>query len=291
MKVVLFCGGRGLRLREFSGTVPKPMVSIGGEPALLHVMRYYAHFGHSDFILCLGYKGDVIRSHFTRLGAVRAEQVPSSQTDGAVVERAFLGSWNLTFLQTGVDDTIGDRLRRAKPLLGNDEIFLANYSDDLADAPLDRMIDAFTARPGMVASFISVKPNLSLHVVDANDDGTVVDVALLKEQGVRVNGGYFIFRRAIFDALRPGEELVDEPFHRLIERRSLVAYRHDGFWGPLDTLKDHQYLEDLAASGSPPWQLWPSPREHPGPTPSGAVGNGGPPRMSFAAEESPVVDG
>ena len=266
------------------------MVAIGGEPALLHVMRYYAHFGHTDFVLCLGYKGNVIRSHFLRLGAVHVDTPRSGDPDDAVVDRAVLGSWNLTFLQTRVDDTIGDRLRRAKPLIGDDEMFLANYSDDLADAPLGKMVEAFAARAGTVASFISVKPNLSLHVVESHDDGTVIHVGLLKEQGVRVNGGYFIFQRSIFDVLRPGEELVEEPFRRLIDRRALVAFRHDGFWGPLDTLKDLQYLEDLAASGSPPWQLWPPTRQRSASVPGGAIGNGGPPRMPFAIDESPVGD-
>lgn len=256
MKVVLFCGGRGLRLREYSDKLPKPMIPIGEEPVLLHLMRYYAHFGHTEFVLCLGYQGHKVRSHFESLGAVTVPDGASDAVLDPAVARMRLGTWSLTFVQTDVEDTIGDRLRKARPFVEDDELFLANYSDDLADAPLDVLIENMRSRPDVVGSFLSVKPNLSLHCVDANADGTVTGVSLLRDRGLRVNGGYFVFRRAIFDVLLPGDELVLEPFARLIERRALIAHEHVGFWGPLDTLKDHQYLEELDAGGAAPWKVW-----------------------------------
>jgi glucose-1-phosphate cytidylyltransferase len=157
-------------------------------------------------------------------------------------------------------------------------MFLANYSDDLADAPLDRLVENVRARPEVVGSFISVKPNLSLHCVDVDDSGAVTGVSMLSDRGLLVNGGYFVFRQGIFDVLRPGEELVEEPFARLIERRALVAHEHRGFWGPLDTLKDHQRLEELEATGEAPWKLWEragSAAVAPGPTPAAAVDEAG----------------
>lgn len=263
MKVVLFCGGKGLRLREYSHALPKPMVPVGGLPVLVHVMQYYAHFGHKDFVLCLGYKGDVIEQYFYERGARATPLRHDEDAEGTPFARVAYGDWTITFARTGIDVNIGGRLRAVRSLVEGEEIFLANYSDDLTDASLDELVDAFTRNDRAVASFLSVRPNLSLHAVATDPEGRVVGLESLRDTGVRVNGGYFIFRRAIFDVLHPGEELVEEPFHRLIERGALVAHQHHGFWGPLDTLKDHQYLEELEAAGTAPWRLADGPARAP----------------------------
>ena len=255
MKVVLFCGGRGLRLREYSHALPKPMVPVGGLPVLLHVMQYYAHFGHTDFVLCLGYKGDVIERYFYERGARATRSQPNQDAEGTTFARVAYGNWTVTFARTGIDVNIGGRLMLVRSLVKDEEIFLANYSDDLTDASLDQLVDEFTRNDRAVASFLSVRPNLSLHSVATDPTGRVVHMESLRDTGVRVNGGYFVLRRAVFDVLRSGEELVEEPFRRLIERGALIAHQHHGFWGPLDTLKDHQYLEELEAAGTAPWRL------------------------------------
>ncbi|MEJ2287473.1 MAG: sugar phosphate nucleotidyltransferase [Deinococcales bacterium] len=256
MKVVLFCGGLGLRLREYSHELPKPMVPIGGVPVLLHVMQYYAHFGHTDFVLALGYKGDVIERYFFERGAEPLSSQPQRGEDGLEWSRAAFGDWTVTFAHTGSDVNIGGRLLRVRSLVDQEEIFLANYSDDLTDAPLNDLIAEFRQQEGVVGSFLSVKPNLSLHAVSTDGAGRVTDIVSVRDAGIRVNGGYFIFRRSIFDVLFPGEELVEEPFARLMENGALMAHDHQGFWGPLDTLKDHQVLEDLELDGRSPWKLW-----------------------------------
>lgn len=255
MKVVLFCGGKGLRLREYSHALPKPMVPVGELPVLLHVMRYYAHFGHTDFVLCLGYKGDVIEQYFYERGALATASQPGPGVEGSTFTRVAYGDWTITFARTGIDVNIGGRLMLVRSLVEDEEIFLANYSDDLTDASLDELVDVFSRNESAVASFLSVRPNLSLHAVATDPEGRVVLLESLRDTGVRVNGGYFIFRRSIFDVLQEGEELVEEPFRRLIDRGALVAYEHHGFWGPLDTLKDHQYLEELEAAGTAPWKM------------------------------------
>lgn len=255
MKVVLFCGGLGLRLREYSHELPKPMVPIGNVPVLLHVMQYYAHFGHTDFVLCLGYEGETIERYFYERGAKPVASQPEHGGDDVPSMRVRFGDWQITFARTGLDVNIGGRLLRVRSLVEEDEMFLANYSDDLTDAPLDELVEEFRSRSEIVASFLSVRPNLSLHAVTTDAMGLVSSLVSVRDSGIRVNGGYFIFRRDIFDVLFPGEELVEEPFSRLIDRGALMAHPYHGFWGPLDTLKDHQYLEDLEATGAAPWKL------------------------------------
>ena len=256
MKVVLFCGGQGLRLREFSEAVPKPMVPIGARPILWHLMRYYAHFGHRDFVLCLGYKGDVIKTYFREYDETLSNDFVLSD-GGREIE--LLGSdiddWRITFASTGLDTNVGQRLLAVRRFLADEEIFLANYGDNVTDANLDRYVEDFRQRTE-VAAFLSVRPSYSFHIVEADGTGLVTDIEHVYNSRIRINGGFFIFRQEIFDYIREGEELVEEPFRRLIEEQQLVAYRYDGFWAPMDTLKDKVQLDTLDASGRAPWAVW-----------------------------------
>jgi glucose-1-phosphate cytidylyltransferase len=161
--------------------------------------------------------------------------------------------WRITFLDTGVRATIGERLKAAERHVGDDEVFLANYGDGLTDVPLDDMISTLE-ESGKTGLFISVRPRLDYHVVRADSGGLVRSIEPLREADVRINGGYFVFRRGIFDLIRPGEDLVAEPFGRLIERGELLAYPYDGFWEPMDTIKDKQKLDSLLEGGEPPWR-------------------------------------
>jgi glucose-1-phosphate cytidylyltransferase len=259
LKVVLFCGGQGIRLRELSESIPKPMVRIGYRPILWHVMRYYAHFGHQDFICCLGYKADVIKEYFLRYNeALSNDFVLSGAGRDVQLLRSDMDDWRISFVDTGLRANLGQRLRAVQPHLAGEEIFLANYGDVLTDAPLDDLIEDFR-RSDAIAAFVAVQPSsYSFHIVRMRpgNGGLVERIEDVRTSDTWINGGYFLFRQEIFDYIQPGEELVEAPFRRLIEIDKLLAFRYQGFWAPMDTLKDVQNLETMYEAGRPPWAVW-----------------------------------
>ena len=256
MKVVLFCGGKGTRLRDYSPTIPKPMVTVGYRPILWHVMKYYAHFGHKDFILCLGHGAEAIKDFFLHYEEATSNDFVLRRGGR---EKILFGSdiddWTITFVDTGLHSEIGERLRLVASHIGDDDMFLANYSDGLTDLDLNAYIEAFEASR-QVASFLAVKPPQSYHIASFGDDHQVTAMSPITSADLWINGGYFAFRRDVFDYIEPGEDLIREPFQRLIEARQLRAFPYTGFWAPMDTFKDKQYLDDLFASGAAPWRVW-----------------------------------
>jgi glucose-1-phosphate cytidylyltransferase len=256
MKVVLFCGGMGMRLREYSETIPKPMVNIGYRPILWNVMRYYAHYGHKEFILCLGYKGDVIKNYFINYNeAISNDFILTGGNGNLKLLNSDIHDWKITFVDTGLDANVGQRLKAVEKYVGDDEHFLANYSDGLTDLPLNKVIEHALSRD-KIASFVSVKPSQTFHVVRIEKGEVVKDLQHVAHSGILINGGYFTLKREVFDYLRDGEELVCEPFRRLIQMNELVTYVHNGFFVSMDTFKDKQMLDDLYASGTAPWEVW-----------------------------------
>jgi glucose-1-phosphate cytidylyltransferase len=271
MKVVLFCGGMGMRLRDYSENVPKPMISIGYRPILWHIMKYYAHFGHKEFILCLGYRADTIKDYFLQYSECVSNDFTLLSGGKAVkLYNSDIHDWNITFVDTGVTSNIGQRLVAVQKYLEDDEIFLANYSDGLTDMSLPEFIDMFE-RSGKIASFLAVKPNLSYHAVTLGPEGVVTDIQAIANTDFRINGGYFVLRQEIFEHIHEGEELVVEPFQRLIARKQLLAYPYQGFFATMDTFKDKMQLDELYAKGRAPWEVWKS-------------ANGGQPSHAWAAE-------
>ncbi|MEW6224340.1 MAG: sugar phosphate nucleotidyltransferase [Chloroflexota bacterium] len=255
MKVVLFCGGQGLRLRDHSEQVPKPMVTVGYRPILWHVMRYYAHFGHREFILCLGYKADHIKDYFLNYQEARSNDFVLSGDGNIELLARDMSEWRITFVDTGLSANVGQRLRAVRKHVG-DEPFLANYGDVLTDAPLNARIDRFLAGDA-IASFMCVRPtSYSFHIVKLGDADRVAAIKDVATSDLWINGGYFIFRPEIFDLIQPGEELVQEPFARLIAAGRLQGDPYEGFWAPMDTLKDVQALQSAFDGGRPPWALW-----------------------------------
>ena len=256
MKVVLFCGGLGMRLREYAENIPKPMVPIGYRPILWHVMKYYAHFGHRDFILCLGYRADAIKNYFLNYNECLSNDFTLFQ-GGKRLElfHSDIHDWNITFADTGVNANIGMRLKAVEKYLQGEEVFLAYYSDGLTSMHLPHLIETFLQQ-NKAGSFVSVRPNLSYHLVSAQTDGLVQEVREISRSDLRINGGYFMFRKEIFKYIQEGEELVQEPFQRLIEKKQLVAYPYDGFFASMDTFKDKQTLDDLYNTGNAPWEVW-----------------------------------
>lgn len=256
MKVVLFCGGLGTRLREHSDTVPKPLVNIGYRPILWHVMRYYAHFGHKDFILCLGYRGDMIRDYFLSYNEAMTNDFVLSE-GGRKVELLShdIQDWRITFVDTGMHSNIGQRLLRVRKFVEKEDAFLANYADGVSDLPLDRLIADFE-RKRVLASFASVRSAASFHTVRASEDGIVNGMGEMNHGDLWINGGYFVMRPEIFQYMEQGEELVGKPFKRLIDKQLLATYQHHGFWQSMDTFKDKITFDRMEAQGNRPWQIW-----------------------------------
>jgi glucose-1-phosphate cytidylyltransferase len=254
MKVVLFCGGFGVRMGEETQRIPKPMIHVGSQPIVWHIMKYYAAWGHKDFVLCLGYKAESIKEYFLSYNeALSNDFVLTNGGRDVQLLGADISDWRITFIDNGTQATIGERLLAAAAHLGDDEYFLATYGDGLTDAPLDAMVERLRSS-GKTGLFLAVRPLFTAHVVSSNDEGVVTGVEDIQKADVWINGGFFVFRRTILDHIRQGEELVEEPFRRLIERGELIAYPYEGFWGPMDTIKDKQRLDALADSGRAPWR-------------------------------------
>lgn len=256
MKVVIFCGGLGLRLREYSENVPKPLVPIGDQPIIWHLMKYYSHYGHKDFILCLGHRGEAIKKYFLNYNeAYSTDFVLSEGGRSLRVLSADFPKWNIAFMDTGPRSMIGERLYAVRDQLKHEEYFLANYVDGLTDLDLNGVIDNFIALK-KTACFVSVPPTQTFHLVEMDANQNVVHINHAANSDTWINGGYFIFSKKIFDYIQPGEDLVDEPFQRLIDAKELIAVKHRGFWACMDTFKERQQLEDLWSEGNAPWQVW-----------------------------------
>jgi glucose-1-phosphate cytidylyltransferase len=256
MKVVLFCGGLGTRLREHSETIPKPLVTVGARPIIWHLMKYYAHYGHREFVLCLGYGGHHIRQFFLNYDAREAEDfVLRRGVSGLRRTETDVPDWTIHFVDTGLHANIGERLLAVKDLVDSEEVFLANYSDGLSNLPLQEYLEWFHEQSA-TASFLAVKPSQSFHLVEMQQSGRVERLHEVRETDTWINGGFMILTRSIFDAIHPGEELVEQPFARLIENGKLVAYRYEGFWKAMDTVKDKLSYDQMDARGERPWAFW-----------------------------------
>lgn len=257
MKVVLFCGGLGTRIREYSESIPKPMIPVGQQPILWHVMNYYSGYGHDDFVLCLGYKANVVKSFFLDYKPhAFSDCVVSNYGSSVELLNAPRKDWRVTLIDTGTWRNIGQRLWAVREHVRDEEYFLANYSDGLTNVDLDDMVARFKAS-GKIAAFLAVRPPLTYHLAEIQPDGRVSNFRSSDRADIWINGGYFVFRREIFDYMREGEELVLDPFTRLIADNQLMAYKHEGFWRSMDTLRDRQVLEDMVEQGDMPWRVEP----------------------------------
>jgi glucose-1-phosphate cytidylyltransferase len=257
MKVVLFCGGLGMRMRDGVTNAPKPMAMIGERPLLWHVMRYYAHYGHTDFILCLGYGASAVKDFFLTYDETRSNDFVLE--NGARDVKLFstdIADWRITFVDTGLHSSIGERLRRVRSFVEDEPMFLANYADVLTDAPLPDIIDRFAASTA-AASLLAVPPQSSHHVVDIGGDGLVTQVTPMRDLRQYENGGYFILRPEIFDVLNENEDLVEDGLmRRLVPQRRVLAYPYKGYWSPADTVKERALLEEMYQRGKCPWMIW-----------------------------------
>jgi len=256
VKVVLFCGGLGMRMRDGVTSGPKPMAMVGERPLLWHVMRYYAHFGHTEFVLCLGYGASAVKEFFLNYDETKSNDFVLE--NGAREVKLFssdISNWTITFVDTGLHSPIGERLRRVRRFVDGDDVFMANYADVLTNAPLPDMIARFRASSA-VAGLLAVPPQSSHHVVDVGDDGLVTQVTPMRDLRQWENGGYFLFRPEIFDELKEGEDLVEGALMRLVPRGRVLAYPYKGYWSPADTVKERAQLEEMYQRANCPWMVW-----------------------------------
>jgi glucose-1-phosphate cytidylyltransferase len=257
VKVVLFCGGLGMRMRDGVSTAPKPMAMVGERPLLWHVMRYYAHFGHTDFVLCLGYGAAAVKDFFLTYDETRSNDFVIE--NGARDVKLFstdISDWRITLVDTGLSSAIGERLRRVRRFVAGEEMFMANYADVLTTAPLPDMVERFEASDA-AASLLAVPPQSSHHVVDIGEDGLITQVTPMQDLRQWENGGYFLLRPEIFDYLNEGEDLVEDALmRRLVPQRRVLAYPYKGYWSPADTVKERARLEEMYQQGNCPWMIW-----------------------------------
>jgi glucose-1-phosphate cytidylyltransferase len=261
MKVAILCGGRGTRLREVSDIVPKPMVQVGPMPILWHIMKIYSCHGFHEFVLLLGYKGEIIREFFLNF-AMHATDVTIdlSRTDPGRL--TFHGTpnepWKVTLVDTGESALTGARIRNARHFLDDAKTFMVTYGDGVGDIDIARLLK-FHQSHGRIATLTAVRPPGRFGELEVHD--CAVESFREKPQvtGGYINGGFFVFNRALFDSYLPARDdlmLEREPLEQLIADKQLMAFAHDGFWQPMDTPREHQLLNDLWASGKAPWKMW-----------------------------------
>ncbi|MGH3275405.1 MAG: sugar phosphate nucleotidyltransferase [Streptosporangiaceae bacterium] len=260
MKTVLFCGGLGMRMRDGATSGPKPMAMVGERPLLWHVMRYYAHFGHSDFVLCLGYGASHVKDFFLNYDETRSNDfVLENGAHDVQLFSTDISDWRITFVDTGLNSPIGERLRRVRRFVADEPIFMANYADVLTNAPLPDMVQRFEVSTA-VAGLLAVPPQSSHHVVEIGDNGLITHVTPMRDLKQWENGGYFLLRPEIFDHLKEGEDLVEDTLVRLIARQRVLAYAYKGYWSPADTVKERAQLDAMYYQGDCPWMVWDSER-------------------------------
>ena len=252
MKVVILAGGRGTRLSEETHAIPKPMVAIGGRPILWHIMRQYASYGFTDFVIALGYKGYVIKEYFANYVTHMSDLSVDLSTGSVEVLSRHQENWRVTLVDTGESTMTGGRLQRLAPMLT--EPFLLTYGDGLSDVPVDKLLDYHVAK-GAVATVTAVHPAPRFGALDVQD-GMVNRFREKPNDGQdRINGGFFVMQPDVLDLVDgPGCVLEAGPLATLAGRHQLAAYEHDGFWMPMDTLRDRDELERLWQAGDAPWQ-------------------------------------
>lgn len=260
MKVVILCGGYGTRIRDVSDNIPKPMITIGSFPILWHIMKYYAYWGHREFVLCLGYKGHVIKEFFLNyeantndftitLGNNKSVEYHNEHTES---------NWKITLAETGLNSMTGARVKRVKKYLNGEDNFMLTYGDGVGNVDLEKLLQ-FHLSHKKIITITGVRPPGRFGEL-VNDSNGIVKEFNEKPQTSegRISGGFFVCRKEIFDYLNNREDLVleQEPMRKLVSERQMVVYEHDGFWQPMDTYRDYVFLNELYEKGKAPWMIW-----------------------------------
>ncbi len=261
MKTVILCGGYGTRIREVAENLPKPMIPIGHAPILWHIMKYYAHFGHRDFVLCLGYKSEVIRNYFLNYGTAPSDLTITLGGTIPPLKRVSTDEdgWTITLAETGLNAMTGARLKRIKAHIGTDKTFMLTYGDGVGDVDLEALL-AFHKAHGKIATVTGVHPPGRFGELMYDETSKNVQGFNEKPQvsGGRINGGFFVFNAEIFDYLSDEESLVleQDPIRRLVADGQLQVFEHDGFWQPMDTSREYTLLNEMYQNKQAPWVKW-----------------------------------
>jgi len=253
MKVVILCGGKGTRLREETVFKPKPLVDIGGKPILWHIMKIYSHFGFKDFILCLGYKGHMIKDYFVNYDKFNFDFTLNLGKGELEFHNKNSDNWNITFAETGENTQTGGRIKKIEKYI-KEENFLATYGDGVADINLNKLIN-FHLSNNQIATLTGFHPTSKFGILDINNKGTVT---YFQEKPVMkdiVSGGFFVFNKGMFDYLDEECILEREPFENLVKDKQLSVYQHKGFWGSMDTYKDLESLREKWKD-TKIWKIW-----------------------------------
>ncbi len=261
MKVAILCGGKGTRLRELTGVLPKPLVEIGGKPILWHIMKIYSYYGFNDFILCLGYKGEMIKEYFMNQADWRYNDfiLDFKSKKHEIIYKANNykvkhEDWKITFVDTGQETNTGGRIKKIEEYIGGDDFFVT-YGDGLSDIDLNKLLD-FHKKNKKIATITCVNPPSQFGVVEINEEGIITKFEEKPLLNQWISGGFFVFNKRIFDYIRENDILEKEPFEKLAKERQAIAYKHKGFWKCMDTYKDTRVLNELWKNNKAYWKKW-----------------------------------
>lgn len=254
MKVIILAGGFGTRLSEYTETIPKPMVTVGGRPILWHIMRSYAHFGHKDFYLALGYKAEVIKEYFLHYRSLNADFTVDLSSGMVEPHRAEDTDWRVTLVQTGLESMTGGRVKRLQSFIGN-ETFMLTYGDGVADVDLGALLE-FHKSHGKMVTVSAVRPSARFGELEMQDQQVITFQEKPQTGQGWINGGYFIIEPEFFDLIEGDEMILErEPLEKAASMGELMAYQHDGYWQCMDTKRDRDHLEELWAKDRAPWKV------------------------------------
>jgi len=260
MKVVILCGGQGTRIRDVADNIPKPMIPVGGYPILWHIMKYYSLFGHSEFILCLGHQGKVIKEFFLNYEVYTSDFTLNLGDKSSINFHNIIDEkdWKITFAETGEKAMTGARIRKIKKYIGDDETFMLTYGDGLSDIDINKLIE-YHNKHERVLTLTGVRPAGRFGEIKCTDEGIISEFNEKPQAAEgRINGGFFVCNRRLFEYLEDNEDLVFEkdPMMKLVKDKQLMQFNHDGFWQPMDTYREYILLNSQYETNNAPWKKW-----------------------------------